>query len=199
MTFKVYYTERAQPNSSFVKRAWYDADYGTLTLELSGSVYSYQDVRASEYNSLVTADSPGTYYRENLQGRKSGHRLGPVADLQEEVNVRENVADYSAVKVWEKTEPVQIFQDTLKEADGNDLLNTSRVRLNHDLGVLVDSSEEHNHTVYFTVYDIDGDQSAEREHTLKAKSVDNAIEKMFDLAELLDQDIDVKGVLVRFE
>lgn len=206
MTFQVFYTDRAQPNSSFVKRAWYDNDYRNLYLELSGSVYAYHNIKAGEYVDLVTADSPGAYYREHIQGQRDGIRLGPVSDILEQ---KVNAYDGNVIPVLDTSKAAQVFPNgdvsfpnasvSGNAVDEPDLLNTVRVPLNKDVVVPVSDNVEYDHTVYFTLHDGEKETVEEREHVLSAASVDDAIDKMFALAELLDQNIAVKGVLVRFE
>lgn len=213
MTFQVFYTDRAQPNSSFVKRAWYDNDYRNLYLELSGSVYVYHNIKAGEYVDLVTADSPGTYYREHIQGQRDGIRLGPVSDILEQkvnafIDAFVAVDTSKAARVFPNGEFSTATNGGVSfpnlvvggnAVDEPDLLNTARVPLNKDVVVPVSDNVEYDHTVYFTLHDGEKETVEEREHVLSAASVDDAIDKMFALAELLDQNIAVKGVLVRFE
>lgn len=197
MTFNVYYTERTQLDSSFLNRAWYDKPYQNLTLELHGVVYRYDLVPSGVFGGLVFSDSPGTYYRNNIQGVYHGRRLGPVADLREVL-----ADDFNAVKVQEKTEPVRVQLHDVQAVEPThvavvtDPKTLTKLPLNKDVVFVSGVSD---YTVHFTVEDTFGTSSDLRTHTLKADSVDNAVDKMFELADLLDQDIEVKGVYVSFE
>lgn len=194
MTFNVYYSDRAQPDSSFINRAWYDDDSRVLSLELSGSIYKYEQVPSHVYHDLVDAYSPGTYYRQNIQGGGySGRRLGPVTDLREiEVGKDGNY------KVQDKTDPVQVFTNGNVTVKSDGALSVARVPLSVP-AQKSDGPVEFDYTLHFVVLADDGEEGSERSHTLKASNLDEAIEQMFGLADLLDQDIVLKGASVRFD
>jgi hypothetical protein len=190
MTFNVYYTERAQPTSSLVKRAWYDSNSQRLALELHGSVYEYTGVPEWVYQSLVLAVSPGRYYGDKIKPNYGpGSRLGPVSDLREIASTG-RFATVPAVRADAGYAPV-FDLDAKRVQTGV----TPQLSLTKDVDTKPVGKVEYDHTVYFVLED----GSDERAHTFKATSLDDAVEKMFDLADLLDQDIEVKGVLVRFE
>lgn len=194
MTFNVYYSDRAQPDSSFINRAWYDDDSRVLSLELSGSIYKYEQVPSHVYHDLVDAYSPGTYYRQNIQGGGySGRRLGPVTDLREiEVGKDGNY------KVQEKTDPVQVFTNGNLTVKSDGALSVARVPLAAPVQAKTDGPVDFDYTLHFVLSD-GSNESAERSHTLKASNFDEAIEQMFGLAELLNQKIVLKGASVRFD
>lgn len=198
MTFNVYYSDRAQPDSSFINRAWYDDDSRVLSLELSGSIYKYEQVPSHVYHDLVEAYSPGTYYRQNIQGGNySGRRLGPVTDLREVEVGKGGFANYDNVKVQDKTDPVQVFTSGNVTVKSDGALSVARV----PLSVPAQKSNapvEFDYTLHFVVL-VNGEEGSERSHTLKASNFDEAIEQMFGLADLLDQDIVLKGASVRFD
>jgi len=186
MTFNVYYTGRAQLDSSFVNRAWYDRDTHTLTLELNNSVYQYAEVPAYVYDSLVYAPSAGTYYRQNISGLFAGGRLGPVTDM---VQIdRKAVLPPFAVRQGEQVVPAAIAKV--------DLTKVQKIPL-PAVGTQV-GPQVFDYTLHFSLSD--GDQeSEERSHTLKAASLDDAIEDLFDLADTLGRTLTLKGASVRFD
>lgn len=196
MTFNVYYTDRAQPDSSFINRVWYDAKSSRLALELHGDVYEYNNVPPFVYRELVEAESAGTYYRTKVRSQ-----YGPGSNLGSTLGMREMKVDVDLTKTFrDPGHPnLRLLLDSdgpLKFADGGTFAKDGTVTLPH-LSLVQDTTDmvEYDHTVYFTVAQSDD----EKTHTLKAASMDAALDAMFDLADKLDQDIEVKGVLVRFE
>lgn len=55
----------------------YDEDYEILLVRFldSGSLYEYYDVPESVYEELLSAESPGGYYNENIKGQYECERL----------------------------------------------------------------------------------------------------------------------------
>jgi hypothetical protein len=67
---------REQVTSSTVASLGYDA--GTMTLEVefvTGFVYQYFDVPEFEYQNLVTAESIGRYFNQNI---RNSYRYGRI-------------------------------------------------------------------------------------------------------------------------
>lgn len=189
MTFNVYYTERAQPNSSFVDRAWYDDTRSRLSLELHGQVYEYDSVHYATYDSLIHAASPGSYYREHIKGVNHGRYLGPVANMVE-VKTSHDVPEPVSVGAFNPNSvrfhngyqplPVQ-SQKKFSLAQSNDKL-----------------PEKLDYTLHFVLEDHNS-VSDERSHTLQATSLDDAIDQFLDLVGKLNQNVVLKGASVRFE
>lgn len=195
MTFNVYYTDRAELDSTFVEHAWYDNTRNRLALQLNDVVYEYYDVQKATYQDLISAPSAGTFYRRNIQGARHGQRLGNSWEVTEVA-----VSDYSNVKVQDKTDPVRVFATTDGSvvADSSGALNIARV----PLAVYAEKKDgpvKFDYTLQFVVLAEDEAEGDEREHTLQASSLDEAVEEMFALADLLDQDIVLKGASVRFD
>jgi hypothetical protein len=204
MTFNVYYTDRAELDSTFVNRAWYDGTRNRLALDLNGVVYEYYDVQPATYHDLVNAPSAGTFYRKNIQGARHGQRLGEGWDVNEVQRDAVFVPDYSAVKVQDKTAPVQLSAQDGSwsvQSDGQaQFLNIARVPLaGYSVDKKADAPVTFDYTIHFVILTQDNVESKERSHSLKASSLDEALEEMFALADLLDQDIVLKGASVRFD
>ncbi len=181
MTFNVYYTNRAQPNSSFVNRAWYDSTKQDLYVELQGSVYQYRNVPENAFNHLVEAPSPGRYYQDAIKGKfHPGSRLGPVADLRE-------MRAFPAVQDVTTARKSQGFASLSNVYVGPQRTpETPQLSLVKDVPTKVQSDERR----YDFVFIIDSDETAtERKHTIKAASEDAALDQLFELGDLLDQDI----------
>lgn len=61
--------ERQNVNSSSLKSIGYDLDLATLEIEfLNNSIYQYFDIPENIYDSLMSANSHGTYLAENIKG-----------------------------------------------------------------------------------------------------------------------------------
>ncbi len=61
--------EMQEVSSSNVAAVGYDSDSSTLRVQFTnGSVYDYDGVSEEEYDSLVTADSVGSYLNSNIKG-----------------------------------------------------------------------------------------------------------------------------------
>lgn len=58
-------------NSSMIKQASYDAMTGILTLVMNGGTYRYLDVPQDIYDGLLTAESAGKYFAQNIKGKFS--------------------------------------------------------------------------------------------------------------------------------
>ncbi len=57
------------PGSSAIQSAEYDPDTRTLTVGFKGGSlgYTYRQVPPDVWEQLVTADSPGTFWRESIK------------------------------------------------------------------------------------------------------------------------------------
>ncbi|MBU0678795.1 MAG: KTSC domain-containing protein [Verrucomicrobia bacterium] len=57
--------------SSMLKAVGYDAGSQTLTVKFTSSdeVYTYQGVPKDVYDSIMSSDSMGTYFTENVKGK----------------------------------------------------------------------------------------------------------------------------------
>lgn len=56
--------------SSNIKSIGYDAAKHLLEVEFTnGTVYQYKDVPQDKYNDLVSADSIGRYFMQNIRGK----------------------------------------------------------------------------------------------------------------------------------
>lgn len=217
MTFTVYYTDRAQPDSEFIERAWYNENTKVLTLELHGVVYAYESVRPWQYQNLVNASSPGTYYRQNIKGNHEhrGQRLGPVSDLiqvsvaglAQSVKTPDEVRfgnggvirrdGYAHFPLFKADENVISAQDVVP----NVVVDATKVA-KYSLATndaAVKAPDTYDYTLQFVLVDNNVEQSQERSHTLKAASLDDAITEMINLADLLGQEIILKGASVRFD
>lgn len=204
MTFTVYYTDRDQPDSTAIDRAWHNNQTNTLTLELHGTVYEYYDVTESVFEDLLDAGSPGTYYRNNIRGAYKGSRLGPVSDMREQ-KVEEPLAQWERELLDNEPTCIEFHNGgyidrsgdaSFPEAKVNDLTKVKRISLSK--GASVSPKDTYAYTVQFVVMDGDN-ESAEREHTLQAKSLDDALEQMWGFAALFDQTLVLKGASVRFD
>lgn len=61
--------------SSLIKRVRYDDE--TLEIQFAnGQIYAYQNVPPEEYESLMEASSPGSYFHDNIKGSYADSRVG---------------------------------------------------------------------------------------------------------------------------
>ena len=195
--FNVYYTDRAQLDSAFIERVWYDNRDGELSIEMNGLVYSYDNVPSHTYEDFVRAESAGRFYRDYIQGTLRGRRRGPVSDLVA-VGVDKHLGSVEVrnVETANVVNWAQPAQEVQKSGASTLAYQTTPLKqgflpLNKD--VVVNTAYEH--TLFFTV----DDNSEERKYVVKANSMDDAIENFFNLVKALDVDVELKGVLVRFE
>jgi hypothetical protein len=64
--------ERTPVTSSNIRSIGYDPASSTLEIEFnSGAVYQYANVPQTEYDSLMSASSHGSYFSANIKGRYS--------------------------------------------------------------------------------------------------------------------------------
>jgi hypothetical protein len=69
------------PGSKNILRAGHDSATGILRIEFrSGGVYDYTEVPSAEYEALVAAHSPGSYFHSNIRGKFKHTRLEHDAD-----------------------------------------------------------------------------------------------------------------------
>lgn len=182
MTYNVYYTDRAQPDSSFVNRAWYDNTKSDLYVELHGSVYQYRNVPEFVFDELVAAESPGNYYSNYVKGRyHPGSRLGSISELRE-MRALPNVQDVTKaeVRTSEGFAPVvSLRNQPLVQAE------TPSLSLVKDVPTTVKSDARR----YEFVFLLESDETdTERTHTVYAESEDAALDELFELADKFDQD-----------
>lgn len=68
--------ERTPVSSSNIRAIGYDADNQTLEVEFNnGAVYQYYGVPQTDYDSMMAADSKGTYLNANIKGRYNFSKL----------------------------------------------------------------------------------------------------------------------------
>ena len=64
-------------SSSNIAAIGYDPDNAVLTIQfIKGSVYEYYDVPSHEYDSLIGADSKGTYASQNIYKKYRQNKIG---------------------------------------------------------------------------------------------------------------------------
>lgn len=188
MTFTINYTNVVQPDSEAVDRAFYNDRTNDLFLELHGVVYQYSNVLPAHYNNLVNAASVGTYFRNVIRPHYSpARRLGPIAEARLSA-----VGEATAVQ---QIHPV--VEPEVQLSGVSAPVSVPPVRLNLNKDVTQKTPVHHDdYTFFFT---INGNESAgEKEHTVKAKSLDDALEDVFDFAGLLGVELSVKRVLISF-
>lgn len=181
--FNVYYTDRAWPDSEFVDRVWYDSTKSDLYLELHGAVYQYRNVPGSVFQTLINAESPGRYYTYNVKGKYNpGSRLGSVSDLRE-MRAPINVQDVTKAEVRTAEGFAPVVSLRSQPLVDVPTLSLSLVK---DVPEQVKSEDRR----YDFVFTIESDSTGtERKHSLTASSEDEALDKLFELGDLLDQDI----------
>ena len=60
---------RKHLTSSNIASAGYDDETGTLEIEFhNGGIYQYFDVPRSIYDQLVSVDSPGSFFHQQIRG-----------------------------------------------------------------------------------------------------------------------------------
>jgi hypothetical protein len=168
------YTRSTQPTSDAVDRAWYNDDTKELFLELHGVVYKYSDVPSHIYNDFLDAASKGGFYRSTIRNYGPAIRIG---------------SDFVAKRIDNATvKTVQPIQGTVHVAP------LPKLSLNKDVQPkAADGRYEHHFT--FTVAGVEG----VRKHIVKADGMDAAINELFEVAALFNQDITLKSVTVNFE
>lgn len=64
-------------SSSMLTRARYDEPEKKMVIQFKdGSMYEYADVDEDEFQSMVNASSPGSYFHENIKGNYGDRRVG---------------------------------------------------------------------------------------------------------------------------
>ena len=63
-----YFESLGRTDSSVVNGAWFDSGNQYLVINLQGTVYHYCGIGSSIWNSLKSADSMGSYYRDYISG-----------------------------------------------------------------------------------------------------------------------------------
>lgn len=67
--------ERMPVSSSHLESVGYDANSATLDIEFkNGSLYRYYNVPQFEFDQLMSASSPGTYFNANIKNTYSYER-----------------------------------------------------------------------------------------------------------------------------
>jgi hypothetical protein len=180
MTFTVRFTNRAWPDSEVVDRVWYDNTAEDLYVELHGYVYKYPNVPERVYEEFVNAGSVGRFYGNSIKGKyRPASRLGPVSDLAE-VRVLAK-----ATKV-EAPNTADLNRLTVSQARAV-VTGTPQLSLTKDVPAKHVGQVENAYEFTFV---LEGDENkAQRKHTLKASSEDEALDELFELGRLLDQDI----------
>lgn len=189
------YTRVASPDSQAVDRAWYNDNNHDLYLELHGVVYRYDNVPVHVYDELLDADSVGRYYRTRVQ------QYGPALHLGAKSNLT-TIWETPRTQPVAAVEPVRVSGASFKpltktfvdKTFATGTTATQHLSLNKDVTKAIETTYDHKF-----VFTIDGFEG-ERTHTLKAKTWDDAIESMIDLAENgFGRTITLKSVTVLFD
>jgi len=60
------------PRSSFVRRVCYDEPRAFMVIKLKETWYPYCEIDAATVQQLLSAESVGTFYNENIRSRRDG-------------------------------------------------------------------------------------------------------------------------------
>ena len=67
---------RIPVKSSNIKSIGHDPDTGIMHVEFSsGDIYEYAGITAQEHRMLLTANSVGTHFHQNIRGKKTGRKI----------------------------------------------------------------------------------------------------------------------------
>jgi hypothetical protein len=180
---EILYTHKATPNSTAVEQVWYNYNTKELYLDLHNVVYRYSHVPVSVYNNLLNADSKGQYYRDKIRNYGPAARLGPA------INLGKRVDPAPVAFRTEEVKPVRLSGTSFTLPSTTKTL-TPQLSLAKDV-----SNSDYVHEFTFVI----AGSEDRKQHTVKASSMDDAVERMFEFASLFNTDIVLKAVTVYFE
>jgi hypothetical protein len=183
---EILYTHKATPHSTAVEQVWYNYNTKELYLDLHNVVYRYSHVPVSVYNNLLNADSKGQYYRDEIRNYGPAARLGPAINLGTRVD-----NSPVAFRTEDDTEQFRVFRSGATATTSTAKTLTPQLSLAKDVD---NSGYAHEFT-----FVINGSDEDRKQHTVKASSMDDAVERMFEFASLFNTDIVLKAVTVYFE
>lgn len=176
----VTFTAQADPGSSAIDDLYYNENTQELTVDLDDRIYRYSGVPKDEYYTFLNAASAGNHY-----GGYFKRTYGPgefIGDWDEISFERE------AVKSQSIGTP-QNFVHTGQTLVTNVVASNTA---NYSLTAPA-STNTRDHVVKFVA------NGAERVHTVKTTTVDEAVKAINDIAAMLDLTFTVKSVTVNFE
>lgn len=196
MTNIAYTRQVAIGNSSLVDEVYYNENTRDLYVDLDGPVYKYRGVPVEVVDKFEAAASAGAFYNTEIK-----RVFGPGDDLGHWEHL-----DYDAEDVEVKTTGLTVYNagnipaQTVYHAGGivsattpNTVHNTFSLKPFPE-GIKVEGVER-EYAVTFEVIGI----LDHKTHTLKASSVDEAVQTVLDLGKMLGLNFIVREVCIRFE
>jgi len=221
------YTHSGFPDSSAVDEVYYNENTNELTLCLHGVYYRYSNVFKRAYDELMAARSKGRFYREHIQRLyKPARRLGWRSEVDEIKNVQPTVEMPTGQSrhtewrnSWQDKDGSFYAQPSVLprgEINGAGLYTTGEARglsgHSADAGTpkaLVETPNtvitnvfvggEDVTTQKYEVNFVVGDSEDLRTHNLKASSVEEALDAVYEIGDMLDLTFKIKSVTIYFE
>lgn len=205
------YTDKFSPDSSAVDNAWYHEVSRELALDLHGVVYKYSGVDSDAWEDLKDSVSAGRYYRNVIQREfKPALRLGLKGDIYFQREYVPVVAE-SMSSVHEGTTTMPVSQNRVgasnrpavsgwgvqrpKQFASGGVVSAPVTSTRTGISLVTENVPAPllKHVVTFL------SDGKERQHTLKVRTVQEAVNAVNEIADMLDLTFDVKKVEVFFE
>lgn len=186
--------------SSLVWDVWYDEPTKTAYLDLNGEVYAYENVPFDAVETLVQASSVGRAYNGTLFNKGFKQSYGPGTHISDVSYFSVNAAEREAATTAAAPGVVPKNLTYAPNASASHVgayvslgnSNTTatpapRVRL---------ATDEANPEVHKRAMTVHFESNGSRTHSLRAESVDEAVDAVKKVAEMLGVNVMVTGVFV---
>lgn len=191
MTVAFKYTEHFAPNSSWVDDIYYNDKESFVVFDLDDSLYRYENVTRDEVVKAAEADSPGTYF--NTVWKKTygpGHYLGEYDEI-------DFLPDRTPAEVSGPTLVGKDFDSTAVTKDLDEPTKEFSLQSPEVAPVYLGKHVGEKKPSFTVGFEWVGEL---REHVFTdAESPEDALAKLDEVAQMLDQTFDVKWVLIDFE
>jgi hypothetical protein len=205
MTFNYSHGD-AEIDSTLVYEAYYNATKKELALVFHGGLsYIYKGVPFHHYQNLVDASSPGRYYNQNIKGKYDSVYNGYVGYDSEIEFVRGfAAADMNSIVNNANTVTIIGSAGGVAGVGGSSSGVGTPKNLSYAVDAVVDDkkfdlSTPNKVTSHYTVRFTVGDDETLRANSLEATSIDEALVKTQEVAEMLDLSFNIREVTLHFE
>ena len=202
MTEIKYTTAHEELDSSLVWDVWYDAETRKAYVNLETVVYAYSDVPASAVDALVYAPSIGRHYNGSVFGAKGfkrefgpGEKLGYLADL----TLRERevaLASGGTITASGNLAAPGVVGKNLTYAPNAKVTTTDSNTANGRVSLRVIEDANAAPVVHKRAMTVHFESNGSRTHSLRAESVDEAVDAVKEVAKMLGVNVMVTGVFV---